>query len=380
MGYPAQIIFNLKMLNFSNIKSWLESQQWLLWATSGMMVALSLSALYSLFYASPEIKIFSHQATYILLGFSVAFLVSRYDYRILKRNLLAYLYLGTLFIMTLVLFYGSEINGTTGWLSLKYFTFQPVEVAKLTTILVLAAFLSHYHSRLYSWKVLVFSLLIPMPFAVLTLMQPDMGSTIAIFGIWMGFILASSVSRTRKVAIILVGLTIASSGWFLFLKDYQKARLSTFLNPEKDRLGIGYNTLQSITAIGSGGVFGKGLGYGSQSQLHFLPEAHSDFIFAVLAEEAGWLGIVIFFFITGLFYFSIISTAEKSRDNFGYFLSIGIFWCFLIHFVLNVGMNLGMLPVIGLPLPFLSAGGTNLIISFIFVGILQSVGRLGTKN
>lgn len=350
-----------------------------MWATSGMMLALSLSALYSLFYASAEIRIFYRQAVYAAIGFGVAFLVSRHDYRVLKRNLV-YLFSATLFIMVLVLFYGIEINGTTGWLSFKIFSFQPVEIAKVAIILMLAAFLSHYHSRLYSWKVLAFSLLIPMPFAVLTLMQPDMGSTIAIFGIWMGFILASSVSRPRKIAIILVGLTIASSGWFFFLKDYQKARLSTFLNPEKDRLGIGYNTLQSITAIGSGGVFGKGLGYGSQSQLHFLPEAHSDFIFAVLAEEAGWLGVLIFFSISGIFYFSIINTAEKSRDNFGYFLSIGIFWFFFIHFILNVGMNLGMLPVIGLPLPFLSAGGTNLLISFLFIGMLQSVARLGTKS
>lgn len=367
------------MFNFESIKTWLESQQWLLWATSGMTIALSLSALYSLFYNSPEIKIFYHQLVYILIGFTIAFLVSRYDYRILKGTLV-YLFLFTLFLMGLVLVYGSEINGTTGWLNFKYFNFQPVEVAKFTTILTLAAFLSHYHSRLYSWKVLGFSLLIPMPFAVLTLMQPDMGSTIAIMGIWMGFILASSVSRTRKFALILTGIVIACSGWFFFLKDYQKARLSTFIHPETDRLGIGYNTLQSITAIGSGRFFGKGLGYGSQSQLHFLPEAHSDFIFAVLAEEAGWVGLLIFFFITALFYFSIINTAEKSRDNFGYFLSIGIFWFFLIHFFLNAGMNLGILPVIGLPLPFLSAGGTNLLISFLFVGILQSIGRLGTKS
>jgi len=367
------------MFNLPNIKTWLSSQHWLIWATSGMMMALSLSTLYSLFYSSPELSIFYHQVVYIVLGLILALLVSRYDYRILRQNLLLP-FLATLAIMALVLVYGAEINGTTGWLKLKFISFQPVEIAKLTSILILASFLSRYHNLLYSWKVLSISLLIPMPFALLTLMQPDLGSTIALFGIWMGFILASSVTRTRKLAIIAVGLIIATSGWFLFLKDYQKARLSTFLNPEKDRLGIGYNTLQSITAIGSGGLLGKGLGYGSQSQLHFLPEAHSDFIFAVLAEEAGWVGISIFFLISGLFYFSIINTAEKSRDNFGYFLSIGIFWFFFIHFVLNVGMNLGVLPVIGLPLPFLSAGGTNLLVSFLFIGILQSVGRLGTKS
>lgn len=367
------------MINVTSIKTWLESQQWLLWATSGMMMALSLSALYSLFYSSPEIKIFYRQTVYIALGLVMAFFISRYDYRIIRRGLTP-LFLATIAIMVSVLLYGTEINGTTGWLNFKIFSFQPVEIAKIVTILALATFLSHYHNRLYSWRVLGISLLIPMPFAVLTLMQPDLGSTIALFGIWMGFVLASSVPRLRKLAIIAAGLAVALCGWFFFLKDYQKARLSTFLNPEKDRLGIGYNTLQSITAIGSGGILGKGLGYGSQSQLHFLPEAHSDFIFAVLAEEAGWIGILIFFFISGIFYFSIINTAGKSRDNFGYFLSIGIFWLFFIHFILNVGMNLGMLPVIGLPLPFLSAGGTNLFVSFLCIGILQSIGRLGTKK
>lgn len=342
-------------------------------------MALSLSALYSLFYDSPDIKIFYRQLTYIVLGFILTILISRHDYRVLRRHLV-YLFLGTLVIMGLVLAWGVEINGTTGWLNLKFISFQPVEIAKLATILTLAAFLSRYHNLLYSWKVLIFSLLIPMPFVVLTLMQPDLGSTIALFGIWMGFVLASSVDRSKKLLIIVIGIIIALSGWFLFLKDYQKARLSTFINPESDRLGIGYNTLQSITAIGSGGFLGKGLGYGSQSQLHFLPEAHSDFIFAVLAEEAGWVGISIFFIVSGLFYFAVVNTAEKSRDNFGYFLSIGIFWFFLVHFILNIGMNLGILPVIGLPLPFLSAGGTNLLISFLFIGILQSVGKLGTKS
>lgn len=298
------------MFKISNIKSWLESQQWLLWATSGMMMALSLSALYSLFYASSEITIFYRQLIYIFLGIILTLVISRYDYRVLRQHL-PWLFIGTVALMGLVLIWGAEINGTTGWLNLKIISFQPVEIAKLTTIITLAAFLSRYHNLLYSWKVLIFSLLIPLPFAVLTLMQPDLGSTIALFGIWMGFVLASSVTRSKKLLIIFIGIVIALCGWFLFLKDYQKARLSTFINPESDRLGMGYNTLQSITAIGSGGLMGKGLGYGSQSQLNFLPEAHSDFIFAVLAEEAGLIGITIFFVVSGLFYFSVINAAKK---------------------------------------------------------------------
>lgn len=355
------------------------TQQWVLWATSGMMMVLGLSTLYSLFYASPSMRIFYRQSLYIFLGLSVAFLTSRYDYRII-RKVLNYLFLGALILMGSVLFIGVEIRNTTGWLDLKIFSFQPVEIAKLITIFSLAAFFSKYHNLIYSFKVLAFSFLIPLPFIILTYLQPDLGSTLALCGIWLGFILASQASPVQKLSIIIGSLILIMGGWFFVLKDYQKARLSTFLNPSLDPQGIGYNTLQSITAIGSGGITGKGLGYGSQSQLHFLPEAHSDFIFAVFAEEAGWIGSTIFLAISGLFLFSIINTAQISRDNFGYFLAIGIFWFFLLHFLLNVGMNLGLLPVIGLPLPFLSAGGTNLFVSFIFIGILQSITRLGTRK
>jgi rod shape determining protein RodA len=309
----------------------------------------------------------------------LAFIVSNYDYRILRR-LIPLVVLISLGLMAFVFIGGVTIHGTTGWLNFKLFSFQPVEIAKFATILTLASFFSHYHNLLYSWKVLLVSFLIPLPFALLTFFQPDMGSTIALYGIWIGFILASSVSRERKVALICACLLLIVLGWFLLLKDYQKARLGTFVNPEKDPQGIGYNTLQSITAIGSGGMLGKGLGYGSQSQLNFLPEAHNDFIFAVLAEESGWIGTIIFLSIAGLFFFSIVNTAQISRDNFGYFLSIGIFWFFLIHFTLNVGVNLGLLPVIGLPLPFVSAGGTNLFVSFLLVGMLQSIANLGVKK
>ena len=158
---------------------------------------------------------------------------------------------------------------------------------------------------------------------------------------------------------------------------YLLSVLLPFLNPESDPLGVGYNTLQSITAIGSGGIKGKGLGFGSQSQLHFLPEAHSDFIFAVFSEQVGWAGTTVLFGTILLFYFALFSIARNSRDNFGYFITIGVFWFFFIHFFVNVGMNSGIMPVVGLPLPYLSAGGTNLLVSFIMVGMVHSVSRLG---
>lgn len=360
------------------IKTWLSGHQWLLWLTVGMAVIISLNTLYSVFYGTEQIKIFYHQIVYVALGFLLAFLVSKYDYRIFRRHILVF-FLLALALLILVLIRGLRINGTTGWINLGLFSFQPVEIAKMVTILALASFFARYHNLIYSWKVLVFSFLIPLPFAALTMLQPDLGSTLALLGIWGGFIFASGAPKTQKITILALTLFIALFGWFFLLKDYQRDRLSTFVNPERDALGSGYNTLQAVTAIGSGGIKGKGLGFGSQSQLHFLPEAHSDFIFAVFAEETGWIGVIIFLVASALFYFAIINITSSSKDNFGYFLGVGVFWFFIIHFFVNVGMNLGMLPIVGLPLPFLSAGGTNLFISFILVGFIQSVGRLSMK-
>jgi len=344
-----------------------------------LMGVLSLNTLYSLLYSTSQIKIFYNQLIYIIIGFALSIIISRYDYRVLKQYNTVLFFLSVI-LMGAVLIGGLSIRGTTGWLDLKIFSFQPVEIAKLTVILILAAFLSRYHNLLYSWKVLAFSFLIPLPFVILTLLQPDLGSALVLIGIWTGLLMVSSAPYAKKLILIFGELSLVIVGWFFFLKEYQKARLLTFIHPEQDPLGVGYNTLQSVTAIGSGGISGKGLGYGSQSQLNFLPEAHSDFIFAVFAEEAGWIGVLFFFIIFFLFCVSIINITARSRDNFGYFIILGSFWFFFIHFFVNIGVNLGILPVVGLPLPFLSAGGTHLLVSFILIGFIQSVARLGMNK
>jgi len=366
-------------MSFSRLKQWTKGQQWLLWVMVFLMGILSLNTLYSLLYSTSQINIFYNQLAYIFIGLGLAVFIARYDYRVLKRYNMWWFGVALL-LMGAVLIGGLEIRGTSAWLDLKVFSFQPVEIAKISIILILAAFLARYHSLLYSWKVLIFSFLIPLPFILLTLLQPDLGSALVLIGIWTGTLMVSAAPLSKKIILLAGEIGVSVLAWFFFLKDYQKARLTTFLHPEQDPLGIGYNTLQSVTAIGSGGMSGKGLGYGSQSQLNFIPEAHSDFIFAVFAEETGWIGALFFFVIFFLLCTAILSVARRSRDNFGYFLVIGCFWFFLIHFFINIGMNLGLLPVIGIPLPFVSAGGTHLLTSFILVGIMQSVSRLGVST
>ena len=172
----------------------------------------------------------------------------------------------------------------------------------------------------------------------------------------------------------ILGIALVATSWF-FLADYQKARLETFLNPELDPRGSGYNVLQSMVAVGSGGFSGKGIGHGSQSQLNFLPEKHTDFIFAVIAEELGLIGGCLVLFLYGLFLYRILRIAETARDNTGYLISVGILAMFFIHIFINLGMNMGFLPVTGLPAPFLSYGGSALLAFFLALGLLLSVYR-----
>ncbi len=172
--------------------------------------------------------------------------------------------------------------------------------------------------------------------------------------------------------LVIIGILSVSSSWF-FLKDYQKERIISFIDPEKDPQGSGYNVIQAIIAVGSGGVFGKGLGHGSQSQLNFLPEKHTDFIFSVIAEEFGFAGALAVFILFGMIFWRIKETARMARDNFGYLIALGILAILFSQFFVNVGMNIGVLPVTGVPLPFLSYGGSSMVITLSSVGIIQSV-------
>mgnify|MGYP001949354543 CR=1 FL=1 len=206
-------------------------------------------------------------------------------------------------------------------------------------------------------------------------MQPDLGSVLVLLSIWFTLLLIAGLHwRYFIITAFFSGLSFIS-GWLWFLKDYQKDRLRVFLDPSLDPLGQGYNVIQSIIAIGSGGFWGKGLGYGSQSQLHFLPEAHTDFIFAVIAEQLGFIGIFFLLIFYGFLFYKIWQIAKEAPDNFSKFLAVGIMIFFLVHVGINIGMNLGLMPVIGIPLIFLSYGGSSMLVSFLAIGLLQAVRR-----
>lgn len=337
-----------------------------------LLLLVSLLTLYSL-SASSGANYFLKQSVFSVIGLLVMFFVASLDYRHVQRYS-TLLYFATVGLLLLVLLFGATVNGTAGWLSFGIFQVQPVEVAKVTLIIFLASFVSKKKTELGEWTRVIASLILSAVLIFLVLRQPDLGSSLVLAAIWGGMMVASGLKMKHFIVLGILGSLLVVGSWFL-LADYQKARIDTFLHPESDPQGSGYNVLQAMVAVGSGGISGKGLGYGSQSQLSFLPEKHTDFIFAVISEELGLVGGGFVLVLYGTLLYRIRKIGSLSSDNFGYLLSLGVMTMIFVQVLVNIGMNVGLLPVTGLPAPFLSYGGSSLLSLSAAVGLLLSVSR-----
>jgi rod shape determining protein RodA len=354
---------------------------WLLFLSSLFLLGMGLLSLYSL---SPVGEwswggsFFLRQVLFGSLGVLAMFFVASIDYRHIGRfsTPLYFLSLGALL---LVVVFGRTVRGTAGWIEFGPFQFQPVEGAKIVLIIFLASFIAKKSSELGEWVRIIASFVLASALVFLVLKQPDLGSALVLSSVWAGMILVSGVRVKHVLVLAVLGVTVIVSGWF-FLEDYQKSRIEAFIDPESDPRGSGYNVLQSMIAVGSGGLFGKGLGYGSQSQLNFLPEKHTDFLVAVIAEELGLFGLGVVIFAYGLLLYRIGKIAMRARDNTGYLIGIGVFTYFFFQISVNVGMNIGAIPVTGLPAPFLSYGGSSLLSSFVVLGLVLSVHRRRSRE
>ncbi len=289
------------------------------------------------------------------------------------RNLARILYITGVILLILVLIFGTTVRGTTGWFVFGGFSFQPVEFMKLGLAAELARFFSKLGRPNIGWREIGISGFLTFIPTVLTMMQPDLGSAMLLVGMWMIFLLFAGVKMKHVAAFILATIIIGLFSWQLVLRDYQKERIAVFMNPGLDPLGAGYNITQAKIAIGSGKILGRGLGSGSQSQLRFLPESQTDFVFAVIAEELGFLGSMFIFLATALLLSRMLRLAYGSRDPFASYLVIAIFALFFAQIFLNIGVNLSLLPATGVALPFVSYGGSSLLISFLLIAIVQSV-------
>jgi rod shape determining protein RodA len=282
------------------------------------------------------------------------------------------LYLLTVGLLLLTYFVGNEIFGSARWLQLGIINIQPSEFAKVMVILLVGSLLSKKPESLTSPKYLLKMLLLVLPLFILVLIQPDLGTAIVILAIVASLLWFGGLKKLYfLVGFLLLG--VFSSPVWSFLRSYQKERILVFINPALDLLGAGYNVIQSTIAIGSGGLFGRGFGRGTQSHLQFLPVFWTDFIFAAFAEEWGFLGVFILLLLYSTLLIAIISVGMKSKDSFGSLICIGAFTVLFTQFLVNVGMNLGVMPVTGIPLPLVSYGGSSLLTTAVLLGLVQSV-------
>ena len=347
------------------------------WLLLGSLFALSAIGLLMIYgigtsYDTPSLLQFRKQIIAIALGLACLIALASIDYRQLK-SLGLVIYAGGFALLISVLVFGSTLNGTRGWFKVGTITIQPVEVAKVAFAVFLASYLArHVHKKL-NWVTFFGSLVALAGYIIPILLQPDLGSAMVIVVMWLIGVSFAGLSKRAWILLILVAVPCCLFVWHYGLKPYQKDRFTAFLNPQSDPLGAGYNVIQAQTAFGSGGWFGKGVGEGSQSRLRFLPESSTDFMFAVVGEELGFMGVALVLLLFGSLIVRVIWQGYKSGDSFAGIYCVLISGMFGLHVLVNAGMNMGIMPVTGIPLPFASAAASSLVAGFIALGIVESI-------
>jgi len=319
---------------------------------------------------------FYRQLIWLAFSFFVFSIFSMVDFNFLRRSIVVFwLYIISVLSLLTLFIFGSIFSGAQSWLDFGLFSFQPAEFSKLALIILLAKYFSRRHVEIRNYVHIIISGAYAFILFLLILIQPDFGSALIIFMIWFGMVLVSGLSKKHLLVLISLGAAAFLALWFFVLADYQKDRIRTFLNPLEDIRGAGYNAYQSAVSVGSGQLLGKGVGYGTQSRLSFLPEYQTDFIFAAFAEEWGFVGVIILFICYAFLIFRIIFISYRGSSNFEVLFGLGVAIMFMSHFIVHVGMNIGVMPITGLTLPFMSYGGTHLVVTFTALGILMSMRR-----
>jgi len=344
---------------------------WILLVSAIILVAFGLVTMDS--FSTANI-FFERQIIWLFVSLAIFFGASFLDWSFLKRtNVVSALFFFVSILLLLLLALGHAINGAKSWFNLGLISFEPVDLAELSLVILLAKYFSRRHVEIANIRHIIVSGLYALVLAGLVALQPDFGGAVVIMAVWFGMVLISGISKKHLIALVLIGVTAFALLWSFGLAEYQKDRVLTFLHPLADIQGAGYNARQATIAIGSGGILGKGVGYGTQSRLKFLPEYQTDFIFAAFAEEWGFVGIIVFFIVFSVLIWRIIVNAYRGATNFETFFGLGLAILFSAHLFINVGMNMGLLPVTGITLPFVSYGGSHLAASFLSLGIIVSM-------
>jgi len=350
-----------------------EHFNWQLFGLTLILLMIGLANLYSATLDLPIAKYFTAQLIYSAAGVLVMLLMTLVHYRILDK--LAYvIYAINIVLLILTIVSGKTSLGAQRWIMLGPLSVQPSEISKLAVIFAIAKLFHDRHDgRPMSLQALALPLtMIGIPF-VFILRQPDLGSSLIVLFTAMSCVLFMGVQKRLVIVSVILCVVLAPVGWNYVLKPYQKGRVITFLDPEKDAMGKGYQVIQSKIAIGSGELFGKGYLKGSQAKLQFLPKQHTDFVLSNFGEEFGFVGITILLILYTAFTVLGITIAQNSKDVFGMMLALGCTALITSQVVINVAMEVGMLPVVGITLPLMSYGGTSLLTTLVAIGILLNV-------
>jgi rod shape determining protein RodA len=344
------------------------------WALIGLALGNALIGVVLIFSASrlmpgsPALK----QALWLLVGLAVMFIVLAFDYKLLMT--MAPYALGLLLaVLGFLLVFGRAKGGAKSWIGLAFMGGQPSELVKIAVLLVLARVFAEYKRTYVSAGAFALSAAVVLPPVALVAMQPDMGTAMSLLPIWFGCLALAGLKRKTLVILLVAAILLGIIGWNFLLHDYQKVRLRTVLNPTLDPRGAGYHVMQSRIAIGAGGWLGKGFLRGSQSQLRFLPARHTDFVFSVLGEEFGFVGVII---VLGLYFallLRIFRAVGKTRDRAGLYIVFLVGCMIAFPFLVNVFMIIGLFPITGIPIPLLSYGGSSLISTFLAAGLVLNV-------
>lgn len=348
---------------------------WVLLSAVALIIAAGLVTMNSF---SGESVFFYRQIIWFVVGLGVFFGASLIDFRFLRRTgVVVAIFSVTALILLSLFMVGSIFQGAQSWFDFGAFALQPSDPAKLVVIMLLAKYFSRRHIEIAHIRHILVSGFYTFVIFLLVFLQPDFGSAIIIGLIWLGMVAVSGISKKHLFLVFLIGAVSFSGLWLFGFEDYQKERIQTFVNPLADLQGAGYNAHQSMIAIGSGELLGKGVGFGTQSRLEFLPEYETDFIFAAFAEEWGFIGALILFALFGVVIWRVLSIALRGETNFEMLFCMGVAIYLMSHFVIHVGMNIGLLPVTGTTLPFMSYGGSHLVTEFLALGMVVAMDRYG---
>ncbi len=361
------------MIIGGRLSRWLGALDWLLLTSLVPLLAAGLVTMRSF---TGEDYFFSRQLLWAGIGFALLLVLSSIDFRFLRRSGVVFsIFLFFVGLLVLLLLVAETVRGARSWFAIGDIFFQPGDLTKLALILLLAKYFSRRHVEIANIRHIIVSGLYALVPFILILAERDFGSASIIFLIWLGMTAASGIPYRYLVMVLALVAVAGLALWFAVFTDIQKARIVTFVRPLADVQGAGYNARQAVIAVGSGGFWGKGLGEGTQSRLKFLPEYQTDFIFAAFAEEWGFAGVAIFFVLFGMIIWRVLATAMLGATNFEMLFGLGLAIMLISHFMINVGMNIGLLPITGLTLPFMSYGGSHLLAEFVGLGILAGMRR-----